>query len=472
MRPAALIPAVQNLGGRLQLFWSDETALRARLTNVGHLLTGNLFGSVLGIMGFLVTARALGATDYGVLALTYSYTRVISLVVGSQSWQPLIKYGAELTGQEHHDDYRALLKFGLVIDVSTAVLAFLAAVAIAVLFGPLFGIRGDTLTDILIYSTTLLFQISGLPTAVLRLAGRFRLVAYASVVGGVVRLLLCLAGLMANWGLTYFVLAWTLSQIVGSLVLLVVAFVEMRRQGAHRLLSAPLRGVSQRFHGLWRFTIGSNIELTVRASAQELDTLVVGALTDPAGAGFYHIAKRLGRLMLQIGAQVQAVVYPDVARLWAQGAVDLFRRTVFQTEILLALFGGMAVAVTAVAIEPVLLWTVGAEFSSAASLAIVQMVAVAIGLSGSALRTALLAMGKQATVLKIVIWSTLVFHATALCLIPLIGAVGANVAHVVMGAIWLAGLMSAYRTALGEPGSLMVSSARQAAEAVPGDEDL
>ena len=300
--------------------------------------------------------------------------------MGSQSWQPLIKYGAELSGQEHLDDYRALLKFGLVIDASTAVLAFLAAVGVALLFGPLFGIGGDRLTQVLIYSTTLLFQISGLPTAVLRLAGRFRLVAYASVVGGVVRLLLCLAGLLADWGLLYFVIAWTLSQIVGSVVLLVAAFIEMRRQGVRHLLGAPFRGVSKRFEGLWRFTIGSNIELTVRASAQELDTLLVGAFTDAAGAGFYHIAKRLGRLMLQIGAQVQAVVYPDVARLWAKGAVDLFRRTVFQTEILLAVFGITAVAVTAVSIEPLLAWTVGPEFSSAASLAVVQMVAVAIAL--------------------------------------------------------------------------------------------
>ena len=58
-----------TFGSRVQRFWRDETALRARLMNVGHLLTGNLFSSVIGILGFLVTARALGATDYGVLAL-------------------------------------------------------------------------------------------------------------------------------------------------------------------------------------------------------------------------------------------------------------------------------------------------------------------------------------------------------------------------------------------------------------------
>ncbi|WP_274629289.1 lipopolysaccharide biosynthesis protein [Arvimicrobium flavum] len=456
-----LVAPVRSFGRRLRQSWQAEEALRSRLVNVGHLLTGNLASSIVGMLSFVITARALGATDYGILALTYSYTRAVGWLFGSQSWQPLIKYGAELTGQEHHDDYRSLLKFGLVVDVLAAALSYVAAVGAALLFGDLAGIRGDTLNQVLIYSTALLFQINGLPTAILRLAGRFRLVAYSSVIGGVVRLVLCAAGLLAGWGLMFFVIAWAFSQIVGSIALLVLALIEARRQGVRRLLSAPLAGIRKRFDGLLRFTIGSNLELTIRSSANEFDTLLVGLLTDAAGAGFYHIAKRLGRLMLQIGVQVQAVVYPDAARLWAQGAVDEFRRTVFQTAVMLALFGAVMVVGTIVAVGPFLNLTIGAEFAAAAPLAIVQMIAVAITLTGSAHRTALLAMGKQPTVLKIVLVVTLLFHATAIATIPFIGAMGANVAHVVMAIAWSVALLQAYRAVLAEPADALGPAAEK-----------
>ena len=273
--------------------------------------------------------------------------------------------------------------------------------------------------------------------------------AYGSVVGGVVRLVLCFAGLLAGAGLLYFVVVWTVSQALGSVVPLGLALLEIRRQGVRRLLSAPLRGVTKRFKGLLSFTIGSNVELTVRSSASEFDTLLVGAFTDPAGAGLYHIAKRLGRVVLQVGVQVQAVLYPDIARLWAQGALGAFRRTVLQTEIMLAAFGLAMVAGTVLAIQPVLDWVVGAEFAAAGPLAMVQMMAVAITLSGSALRTALLAMGRQLVVLKIVFVSTLMFHATALTMIPWIGAMGANVANMIMAIVGLAGLLWVYHNAIG-----------------------
>ena len=443
-----LAAAVRAFGQRMLRMWGRETFLHARLINIGHLLAGSFFGSIIGMVAFVVTARALGPADYGLLALAYSYGRAVHLLVGFQSWQPLIKYGAELQEAGRHDDYRSLLKFGLLLDVAAAVIAFLVAVGLALAFGPLVGVSEEAMLLVLIYSSTLLFQINGFPTAVMRLAGRFWVVAYGSQFNTVLRLVLCLIGLLTGAQLLYFVIVWTVTQIVGSLVILVLAFIEIRRQGVDHLLSAPLSGISTRFKGLWTFTIGSNIELTVRSSASQFDTLIVGALAGPAAAGFYHIAKRLGRVVVQCGVQVQAVLYPDVARLWARMEVASFRRTVLQMEILLITFGVAVVAATWLGIQPLLRWTAGPEFMAAAPLATVQMVAVAMTLSGSAVRTALLAMGRQPAILKIVLGATIVFHITALTAIPIMGAMGANIAHIAMSSVWLAALMLVYHKAL------------------------
>jgi O-antigen/teichoic acid export membrane protein len=464
--PAAVLRRLEH---RRRRFWAQRGALRKRLLNIGHLLTGNLFGSITGMLAFVLTARALGPTDYGILALTYSYVRAVERLIGFQSWQPLIKYGAELQGPEHKDDYRALLKFGLLVDVSAALSAFAVAVGLALFIGPLLGIGPEALQQVLIYSTVLLFQINGLPTAVIRLAGRFRLVAYGTLVGGLVRLALCVLGLWIGADLIYFVVVWTVTQIMGSLSLLLIAFVELRRQDITRLLTAPIRGVTKRCKGLIFFTIGSNIELTLRSSANELDTLIVGMFADPAAAGLYHIAKRIGRLILQLGVQVQAVLYPDVARLWAQRALEEFRTTVLQMEIILMLFGALVFLCTALTIEPLLYWTAGPKFIGAGPLVIVQMIAVAMMLSGGAVRTGLLAMGRQPSVLKIVTISTISFHVTAFSIIPWIGAMGANIAHCVMATVTLTGLILVYRRTLAlEFRSVAASTGRTEARDNPG----
>src|SRR3546814_2624888 len=64
---------------------------------------------------------------------------------------------------------------------------------------------------------------------------------------------------------------------------------------------------------------------------------------------------------------------------------------------------------------------------------IVQGIAVAAMLLSFPARSALLAMGHQRQVLNVAMVSIFAFHCAALALIPLIGAMGANIAHILLG---------------------------------------
>ena len=417
-----------------------RSAGRTRLANIAHLLTGNFLGSLLGLVAFTLSARALGVANYGQLALIIAFTRVVERVVSFQSWQPIIKYAAGLNASEDRDGLRILMKFGLLIDIGAAVCAWVIAVGVALLVAPLFGWSAEIVHLLVLYSSVLLFQISGVPVAVQRMAGNFRLLAYGQLLNAVLRVLLCLLGVLLKADLAYFAAVWGGTQILGSLTLLTLTMRALHRQGVHNILRAPLAGITSRFPGIWNFAWSSNISLTLRVSAQELDTLLVGFLADPASAGLYQIAKRIGRVGQQVGPQVQNVLYPDVARLWAKGSIKEFKRAIFQAEAMLLGFGILCILVVAALIRPLLIWTAGPDFLGAANLVIVQMVAVAFVLSGSAARSALLAMGKQREVLRIVVLATVAFHVTALLLIPRIGAMGGNIAHIVLGILWTTGL--------------------------------
>nr|WP_310524347.1 lipopolysaccharide biosynthesis protein [Polymorphobacter sp.] len=428
--------------------WRHESALRSRLGNIGHVLTGNMAGTILGLLAVAIAARSLGPHDYGVLALTITFARAIERLVSFQSWQPMIRYGAGLDPVDDRDTLRTLFKFGLVLDITAGIAAWLVAIAAAWAATWWFGWTERTFQLTVVYCSLLLFNLQGMPTAVLRLAGRYRAAAYGQVASAIVRLGLCIGAALTTGNLWTFAIIWMATQILGSLIFLAVGFVQLRRQGITNILSASLAGVTTRFPGLWNFTWSSNLSLTLRSSANQLDTLLVGALAGPAEAGLYHIAKQLGKMASQIGTQVQAVLYPDIARLWAAGAVQAFRRAVVQVEVMLAAFGLISLAIAVVAAEPLLRLFAGPAFAAAAPLLIVQMFAVVLMISGTATHSALLAMGKAHQALAVVTAGTIAFHITLLLLVPRIGAMGANVAHVVLGIIWVTGLAIMLRRAL------------------------
>jgi O-antigen/teichoic acid export membrane protein len=442
----SLIMKLTNKVGRRAASWRRQKDIWERLRSIAHLLTGNFASAIIGLAGFALTARALGPADYGVLALCFSFTRAVEKLVSFQSWQPLIKFGAHALETGNTTDFRGLLKFGLALDIGAALAGWVIAILLVFLASPILGITPETRTFALIYCTVLPFQISGMPTAALRLYGKFSVLAYGQVFGSIVRVLLCALGVLLSWKLLEFTLIWMGMQIFGSLSMTFLALRELRRRGVTGVLTAPLKGITQRFPGLWRFALSANVSLTIRSSANELDTLLVGLLADSVSAGFYHIAKRIGRIAQQAGVQVQAVVYPELARLWANRALDKFRAIVTQTEWMLAAGGVSVVLVVYLAIKPILLYTAGEKFLAAAPLVTVQAFAVMMMLSGSVMRSALLAMGRENAVLRAVLISTIAFHATAFGLIPVIGAMGANIAHIVMSTIWMATMFLGYRS--------------------------
>ena len=437
--------------GRFLQGWRNEARFAQRLRNITHLLAGNFASSFIGLIGFALTARALGPSQYGVLALCFAYARGMERLIAFRSWQPLIKYGAEALHDDELEPLGALFKFGLLLDIGTALLAWAIAVLLVLLAGPKVGISQDMSRFVILFCTVLPFQMTGMSIAVLRLFDRYQVLAYAQVVGSCIRALLCALGLAANWGLTEFLLLWAGTQILGSVNMTILAFIELRARGITNVMSAPLRGITTRFPGLFKFSVSSNLSLTIRSSANELDTLLVGYLTDPASAGLYHIAKRIGRIAQQAGGQVQAVLFPDLARAWASNDLAAFRKMIAQAQLLLICLGVTALIIIAAAINRVLELTAGPEFVAAGPLVVIQMAAVILILNATILYSALLAMSLESSALRNTFVAIAFFHLTLILLVPTFGPMGANIAHIVMACIWLTGMTAAYRRRLRQP---------------------
>lgn len=414
---------IRNVGG-----------LRKRAINIGHLLSGNMLNAAIVLVGTSVAARSLGPHAYGIMVLVLSFSRTVERVVRFESWQPLIKYAAEPETANDKQRLSQLYLYGLILDVGAAALAAAAAFLIAITVGPLFGLSWDNVLLIGVSSLGILFNISGMPTAALRFSGHFRTIAYSQLIANILRVGLAIACGWYGLGVMAFIAAWTVAQIAGSLLFLALGFRSLAMQGVPSPLSASIRGLGTSFPGFLSFAWSSNLSMTLRTVSQEADSLLVGAFWGPAAAGYYYIARRLANVAQQVGGQIQAVIYPDVARMWAQGKIRQFRATTLQIQLIMAVFGLAMMAMGYVLGEWVIRLGPGGSYVDAYPLLLTQLVAVILIMHGAPSRSALLAMGQHRQVLFIALISVLIFLTVACTLIPIIGPIGANIAHIALGA--------------------------------------
>jgi O-antigen/teichoic acid export membrane protein len=422
--------------GRL-LSWYQDELINRLVRNAGYLLSGNLVAAALGLVALALMARALGPEQLGLLALIEAYTRVVDRLIRLEPWQALIKYGADALEGDRRDDLRSLLKLGVLIDVGGAACSALVAITFVAVAGPWLGWSEQTVQMATVYSVSLLFQLAATPTAVLRLFDRFGVFAGLEVAAAAGRVALFAIAFLAGAGLWTFLLLAMALHLARHLTLGLIAWRELRRQGYSHLLSAQAAGIGNRCPGIWSFIWSLKASVLIRRSTGDVDTLLIGAFLDAGAVGLYHVAKRFGDATLKVGVPIQQVLFPDVARLWARREIKRLRTTVIQIDLITGGLAAGVLAAVALNIDLVLGLTVGPDYADAGILVILQLLATTTALFGTALRPALLSMGLQVLLLKIVIVATFGFYATLVVLLPMLGVVGASIAHIVLNTLWL-----------------------------------
>lgn len=439
-RAAAMAARADGPGEERRASRDERASLMARLRNFGHLVTGGIANAAIMLVGAVVAARALGPEVFGVLTLVIALARTAERVLRFESWQPLIRYAAQIESGDadaHGDpsgDLGRLFAFGIWLDVGAAGLAALIAVAAATAFGELAGLPEDGALLVAIYALALMVNWSGMPAAVLRLSGRFRLMAYYQLAASLLRVALALGLWAMDAGLVAFVAAWTLTQGLNSLLLTWLALRCLGERGIAMPWRVSPGSIPGRFPGFIRFAFSTSLSSSLRTLTVEADVLLVGALAGSSAAGFYYIAKRLAKVAQQVGVHVQSVLYPDIARMWSSERFEAFRRTTSQMQAVLALVGGLLLAGVWLVGEPALRIAFGADYAAAYPLFLTQVVAAIFVLHAAPARSALLAMNRPHAVLMTMLAGTIVFFALAALLVPRMGALGASLAHVVLAA--------------------------------------
>jgi O-antigen/teichoic acid export membrane protein len=417
-------------------YWLRDNYLRRLFQNATVLLGGDVLSSVLGLLSLMLTARALGPEAFGILALVKSYVLIIDRLINFQSWQAIIKYGIETLEKRENSEFKALIKWGTLLDLTSAILGTLVAASVAYWAGQYFAWDGQTKKMAIVYSLVILFHLAGTPTAILRILDMFKLFSIQRVLVSIIKFVAILIVFLACGGLWAFLIVWMITEIVGHLILFIIAWREMYRQGIMKTAGGKLRTITKRHTGLWTFAWTTNLHSSVRMSSREFDILIVNMLLGPAAVGLYKVAKQFSTIVGRLTDPLYQAIYPDLARLWANGHTREFKRLIFRAGII-AGCGAFLVWVAFILLgEYILQFTVGADYISAHSVLVLYMLATTIAVFGFPLHPAFLAIGRPRLSFSVLAISTCLYFIVLIPLIEGFGIDGAGLAYIVFYGVW------------------------------------
>lgn len=388
--------------------------------------------SVADLLQIALITHALGLTEYGRLALVIAFVTLVGQFFDVRVGTAATTFGARKLDRSTPRAAAGVFQLSYAIDVLTGVVGFAVVAALSPVVGPsLVGDEGVTL--IVVYALTLLAStVDESSLTVLRLLGRFRLIAAYTVAVEALRIGLVAAAVVLFDDLTGVVLALLLYEILAGAANAVAA------TGAFRRASDGVR-LTRRSPGLARaerremlgMVMHTSVVSYARLAQVQLPTIVVGAIAGATQAGLYKVGTAAATIVGRLADPPYAALLPRISRLWAGGRRAEVRRLVGRASLVSA--PALALAFTVVVIlQTPILDAIGGGAAEAAS-AVLVLAALAQAVNGALFWNlgVLYVAGRSRLVAVIAIASAATQLLLLSVLVPTMEATGAGVAFLV-----------------------------------------
>lgn len=310
---------------RLISSWFNDSTFIRLIKNASWLSFGTILSGLMGFASIALTARGIGPADFGILVMIMTYAGIVDRLLNFQSWQFLIRNGADALEKNDIVRFQRQVKFSALLDSVSSSLSTIVAVSFAGIAGLFIGWSEHEINLAMAYSITIFFHLSGMPTGVLRLFNQFRAIAVQKIFMAAITLCSIIIAWLYNGNLQHFLLAFALSNIIGNLILLIMGWSQLKFQKILNIWSTPLSGLQSTEPGIWHFVFYSNIESSVKI-IRDLDVFLIKIILSSEAVGLYSMARRFADALVMLVDPFYHAVYPEFSKLVAsRDKLSLFR---------------------------------------------------------------------------------------------------------------------------------------------------
>ena len=399
---------------------SDKTWKRP-FVNAGKLLVGRGVQGVLSIAYLAFATRTLGAVDFGVLTLIHSSILLLRHVLGFQSWQMILRYGAGALESKNIGHIKNLIKFAFSIEFLAAMVGVLGLWVFAGEVVHQLHVYDELAPMVRIYALMLIVLLmSDVGLGILRLTDRHDLISWQVTIEPIIRFFGAGALFLMGGTLIQFIWVWFIAGMVSRAGLIVIALWNLKGHmkeiaadpNIGNLAIPPIEPGKFKApeKGIWKYVIGTNIDYGLSLGINQLGPVLIGIVLGAGPAGLYRVAQQFSNIIGHpINKMLLPAIYTDMTWLNTKGGASQRRTMVMRSGliaggvglgifVLLALFGHYLIDAIA-----------GVEFHDAYGVMLVLVFATIITAVSFALEPLLMTAGKVRQVITARIISTIAY---------------------------------------------------------------
>lgn len=314
------------------------------LKNTLILFSGQSFASIIGIFNTVLLIKAIGVQGNGILALIMSYSAIFNGIFNFQSYNAVIKYGTDALEKKLDNLYKQVLKQAFLQDILTAILAFIVAYLCVGVVSRFMGWDSEIIFYIKIYLITILMNITGVFTGILRLHDKFIVIAKLNVQVNVFRFIFMILGLMLKLPFAYYVVVEIILTGISSFILIGSSIKVLKVTGFCDFLKVNI-GFDKEFT---KFNFYNNIVSTIDLPVGQLVTFIINKFVGVTEVGIYSILLKLGSIISKITEPMGQALLPELSKLVAKDKIKDAKNIIKKIFIYTNFIGLVAIVISVI----------------------------------------------------------------------------------------------------------------------------
>ena len=422
----------------------SKTNAQRVFKNFAVVLRGRGVAAIFNVVALALMANALSPVDFGLVVLLHTYVLAIRGFLNFRTFESVVKYGVPLHESDDNDGLRRLLRITTSVDVMSSIVATLLGVGAASITGKFLHWDAHIVTIASFYSLTMLTTATGTPNGILRLYDRFDVLGIWYMISPAIRFFGVVIAWFFDADMLAFVGVWAAAFVFENIWIYLRGHREIHQHMSESIWRGfrvrELAETSPEFrHFMGVIYWQTNVDLLPK----HLAVLLAGSLLGPAGAGMFRLANDFSTVLSKPGLMLREVLFPDLSRMLHNKEAGFHELGFRAVRIAGAL--GLLLVFLSIPLGAPILGFIGEDYTPAAPLLTLMLLAATFELAGSPLRAAAYALGGAGTVLRIYALSSLVYLSLFYVFTPPFGLIGPGIAASIGGALTLIRLLFVVR---------------------------
>lgn len=418
----------------------SKTSAQRVFKNFGVVLRGRGIAAVFNMLALGLMANTLTPAEFGLVVLLHTYVLAIRGLLNFRTFEAVVKYGVPLQASGDNDAFRKLLRVTSSVDVVSGIVATLLGIAAASITGKFLHWDEQMVAVAALYSLTMLSTATGTPNGILRVYDRFDILGIWYTISPAIRLVGVFIAWFLDAKMLVFVGIWAAAFVIENVWIYLRGHREIHRHLSESIWRgfrfSDLRETTPDFrHFLGVIYWQTNVDMLPK----HLAVLLAGNLLGPAGAGMFRLANDFSTVLSKPGLMLREVLFPDLSRMLHNKEAGFHELGVRAVQIAGAT--GLLLVVLSIFLGAPILGIIGEDYTPAAPLLTLMLLAASFELAGSPLRAAAYALGGAGSVLRIYALSSFVYLSLFYVFTLPLGLIGPGIAASIGGALTLARLL-------------------------------